>query len=181
MTLNYWLTNNVISSLTLIIMFLGKRDRLFDKLCGWIIFEKIFANMQMLSIWPLHFNIKYSVAYKIQIFFLAIICLVQNPAPMRRCGRVQFIWYPGSNCNVWGCDVYRNGLHTVVPERLQSSFGLLRMSHLLPQISFAPLMYSHPLCILVSFTFSPAFLQHCARLGSVLARLIMRGLSGRKG
>lgn len=137
-------------------MFLGKRDRLcFFWQALWMdYFWKIFCR---------HTNaINMTFTFQHQVFsclqdsnlFLVIICCVQNPAPMRRCGPVQYIWYPGSNCNVWGCDVYRNGLHTVVPERLQSSFGLLRMSHLLPQISFAPLMYSHPLCILASFTFS---------------------------
>lgn len=151
-------------------MFLGKRDRLcFFWQALWMdYFWKIFCR---------HTNaINMTFTFQHQVFsclqdsnlFLVIICCVQNPAPMRRCGPVQYIWYPGSNCNVWGCDVYRNGLHTVVPERLQSSFGLLRMSHLLPQISFAPLMYSHPLCILASFTFSSCLSPTlCTSLGSL--------------
>lgn len=47
------------------------------------------------------------------------------------------IW--NQNANVWALMRNSSGLHTLVPERLQSSFSLLKMSDLLP-------CFASPLC-----------------------------------
>lgn len=101
---------------------------------------------------------------------------------MQRYKQIQFIWYPGSKQSHRGCDIFSNGLHTVIPERLQSSFGLLRMSHLLLQVSFLPLMFSRPLCILASFTFFPLFLfLNTVHIGCGLAWLIIMAWTREQG
>lgn len=70
---------------------------------------------------------------------------------------------------------------TVVPERLQSSFGLLRMSHLLLQVSFphsrlfSPLVHS---CFFYSFLSISLLFLDTAHVHRGLPRLIMKARTG---